>query len=82
MAVKKNDKGRYLRKVGYLDIRAKDEFKRGVAVGKFGKDPVNNTQINLYHAKEKVGGPFKNIELAIEEAKKIMGEKYCKIYNL
>lgn len=82
MAVKKNDTGRYIKKIGYLDLRAKDQFVRGTATGKFGRDKVGGTELNLYHEKKKVGGPYKNVAEASNAAIKIMGEKYCEIYNL
>jgi hypothetical protein len=77
-----NTKGRYIRKVGYLDIRAKDTHKRGEARGKWAKEPVGSTELVIYHSKKQLVNGLKNIEEAVAKCKELMGPEKCKLYNL
>ena len=69
--------GSYVRKVGYLDVRQKIEMprikknNRGDAIKVSGK-----VEVFVYHAKNKVGGPFKSHKLAIEEAEKLVERNF------
>ena len=59
--------GKYVCSVGYLQIRQKMYFKKP-------------TEVFVIHKKNAVGGPYKNIETAIKEAKRCVNEgiKYSK----
>ena len=69
--------GSYVCKVGYLDVRQKIEMpriqknNRGDTVKLSGK-----VEVFVYHAKNKVAGPFKSHKLAIEEAEKLVERNY------
>jgi SNF2 family DNA or RNA helicase len=79
MATKSGQKGRYLCKVGYLDIRAKDTFKKAT---KFSKPEVSNTDLVIYHSRKLVESGFKTKEAAVERAKELLGESGRKNYNI
>jgi len=79
---RKNQKGRYIKKVGHLDIRAKDSHTRGKSRGKFSKDPVSGTELVIYHAKKQLEGGFKSISEAEAKCKELLGKEYCETYNL
>ena len=69
--------GSYVCKVGYLDVRQKIEMprinknNRGDAIKVSGK-----VEVFVYHAKNKVAGPFKSHKLAIEEAEKLVERNF------
>ena len=76
--------GSYVRKVGYLDIRQKIEMpriKKGLRGGI--QEMKGNVEVFVYHAKNKVAGPFKSHTLAIKEAEKLVERnfKYNKFNN-
>ena len=82
MATKSGNKGRYICKVGYLDVYAKDTFKpKKDTKYKFTKADVKSTVYNVLHAKKLVKGNFNTKDEAINEAISQMGEK-AKIYGL
>jgi len=82
MATKSKNKGRYICKVGYLDVYAKDTFKpKKDTKYKFTKADVKSTVYNVLHAKKLVKGNFNTKDEAINEAISQMGEK-AKIYGL
>ncbi len=82
MATKSGNKGRYICKVGYLDVYAKDTFKpKKDTKYKFTKADVKSTVYNVLHAKKLVKGNFKTKDEAINEAVVQMGEK-AKNYGL
>lgn len=80
--VKKNNKGRIIKKVGYLEIRAKDTYKSGSKRGKYSKPEVASTELIIYHGKKNVASGFKSVEEAVEKSKEILGEKGCQNYNI
>ncbi len=82
MATKSGNKGRYICKVGYLDVYAKDTFKpKKDTKYKFTKADVKSTVYNILHAKKLVKGNFNTKDEAINEAVVQMGEK-AKNYGL
>ena len=82
MATKSGNKGRYICKVGYLDVYAKDTFKpKKDTKYKFTKADVKSTVYNVLHSKKLVKGNFKTKDEAINEAVVQMGEK-AKNYGL
>jgi len=82
MATKSKNKGRYICKVGYLDVYAKDTFKpKKDTKYQFTKADVKSTVYNVLHAKKLVKGNFNTKDEAINEAISQMGEK-AKIYGL
>jgi len=82
MATKSGNKGRYICKVGYLDVYAKDTFKpKKDTKYKFTKADVKSTVYNILHAKKLVKGNFNTKDEAINEAITQMGEK-AKLYGL
>tara|TARA_R110001599_G_scaffold161415_2_gene350045 strand:+ start:967 stop:1221 length:255 start_codon:yes stop_codon:yes gene_type:complete len=69
--------GSYVRKVGYLDIRQKIEMpriKKGLRGGV--QEVKGSVEVFVYHAKNRVAGPFKSHKLAIEEAEKLIGRNF------
>jgi hypothetical protein len=82
MATKSGSKGRYICKVGYLDIYAKDNLKpKKDTKYKFTKADVKSTVYNVLHSKKLVKGNFNTKDEAINEAIVQMGDK-AKIYGL
>ena len=82
MGTKAGQKGRYICKVGYLDVYAKDTYKpKKDTKYKFTKADVKSTVYNILHAKKLVKGNFNTKDEAINEAIVQMGDK-AKIYGL
>jgi hypothetical protein len=82
MATKSGNKGRYICKVGYLDVYAKDTLKpKKDSKFKFNKADVASTVYNIYHSKKLVDKGFKTKDLAVEKAKELLGSKAV-LYNL
>jgi hypothetical protein len=76
MATKSGQKGRYICKVGFYDVYAKDAYKpKKVSKFKFAKPDVASTVYNIYHAKKLVEKGYKTKDQAVEMAKFILGEK-------
>jgi len=83
MATKSGRKGRYICKVGFYDVYAKDTYKpKKESKYKFIKPDVKSTVYNIHHSKKMVGKDFKTKEEAILQAKELLGDKYREIYNL
>lgn len=76
MATKGNSKGRYMTKVGFYDIYAKDSYrpKKDGASKHMGPE-VASTDYIIYHAKKIVSKGFKTKDLAIEKASEMMLKK-------
>ena len=69
--------GSYVRKVGYLDIRQKIEMPRIKKTNRGDIQKIKgNVDVFVYHAKNKIAGPFKSHKLAIEEAEKLVERKF------
>ncbi len=69
--------GSYIRKVGYLDIRQKitmPRLKKGLRGGV--QEVKGSVEVLVYHAKNKVAGPFKSQKLAIEEAERLVERNF------
>jgi len=82
MATKSGNKGRYICKVGYLDVYAKDTYKpKKESKFKYLKPDVASTVYNIYHSKKLVDKGFKTKDLGVEKAKELLGSKAA-LYNL
>ena len=76
MGTKSGNKGRYITKVGYLDVYAKDSFKpKKSSKYKFVKADIKSTVYNILHAKKLVKGNFKTKDEAIQNAIELLGNK-------
>jgi hypothetical protein len=82
MATKSGQKGRYICKVGFYDIYAKDSFKaKKDSKFKYLKPDVASTVYNVYHAKKLVEKGYKTKDQAVDVAKSLLGNKSV-IYGL
>ena len=82
MATKSGNKGRYICKVGYLDVYAKDSYKqKKESKYKFAKPDIKSTVYNILHAKKIVKGNFNTKDEAVNGAIAQMGDK-AKLYGL
>ena len=82
MATKTGNKGRYICKVGYLDIYAKDTLKpKKDSKYKFAKADVKETVYNILHAKKLSLGNLKTKDEAVAKAIELMGKKAA-LYGL
>ena len=82
MATKSGNKGRYICKVGYLEVYAKDTYKpKKESKYNFVKADVKSTVYNVLHAKRLVKGNFKTKDEAVNEAITQMGNKAA-LYGL
>lgn len=76
MATKTGNKGRYITKVGYLDVYAKDSFKpKKESKYNFVIADVKSTVYKVLHAKRLVKGDFKTKEEAVQNAIELLGNK-------
>ncbi len=76
MGTKSGNKGRYICKVGYLDVYAKDTFKpKKDSKYKFAKADVKSTVYNVLHGKKQVVGNFKTKDEAVANAIEALGNK-------
>ena len=76
MGTKSGNKGRYITKVGYLDVYAKDSYKpKKESKFKFAKPDVKATVYNVIHAKKLIKGNFNTKEEAIQNAIELLGDK-------
>ena len=76
MATKSGKKGRYICKVGYLDIYAKDTMKpKKESKYKFTKGDVKTTDYVVYHAKKIIEKGLKTKDLAVSKAIDLLGPK-------
>ena len=76
--------GSYVCKVGYLDVRQKIEMprlKKGLRGGI--QEVKGSVEVFVYHAKNRIAGPFKSHKLAIKEAEKLVERnfRYSKFDN-
>ena len=82
MATKSWNKGRYICKVGYLDVYAKDALKpKKDSKYKFVKAEVKGTVYNILHAKKMLKGNFKTKDEAVLNAVELLGDK-ATLYGL
>jgi hypothetical protein len=76
MGTKSGNKGRYITKVGYLDVYAKDSYKpKKESKFKFAKPDVKATVYNVIHAKKLMKGNFNTKEEAVQNAIELLGDK-------
>jgi hypothetical protein len=76
MGTKSGNKGRYITKVGYLDVYAKDSYKpKKESKFKFAKPDVKATVYNVIHAKKLIKGNFNTKEEAVQNAIELLGDK-------
>jgi hypothetical protein len=73
---KGSDKGRYICKVGFYDIYAKDSMKKSTERG--GKTQVASTVYNVFHSKKMMEKGFKTKDLAVAKATEMMGKHMAK----
>ena len=77
-------RGHHVCKVDYLNIRQRITMPRLKKGLRGGVDKINGSvEVFVYHAKNKVAGPFKSHKLAIEEAEKLVERnfRYSKFKN-
>lgn len=74
---KKEKYGNYICKIGYLDIRQSIVMprKRKLNNGEIQTMP-GSVEVNVYHGKNKVSGPFKSHKIAIDSAEELIGRGY------
>jgi hypothetical protein len=82
MATKSGQKGRYICKVGFYDIYAKDTHRKGSERGKFSKPEVASTDHVIYHGKKLVENGLKTKDDSINKCKELLGETYREVYNI
>lgn len=73
---KGTDKGRYICKVGFYDIYAKDSMRTSKERG--GKPQVSSTEYNILHAKKLKEKGFKTKDLAVSKATEMMEKHLVK----
>jgi hypothetical protein len=82
MATKSGNKGRYICKVGFYDIYAKDTLKpKKESKYKFVKAEVKSTDYVVYHAKKVIEKGLKTKDLAVTKAVELLGTK-AQLYGL
>jgi hypothetical protein len=82
MATKTGQRGRYICKVGFYDVYAKDSFKpKKDSKFKFKKADVASTVYNIYHAKKLIEKDFKTKDIAVDKAVELLGNKK-EVYGL
>ena len=82
MATKSGNKGRYICKVGYLDIYAKDSLKpKKESRNNFSKGEVKSTVYNILHGKKLTTANLKTKDEAVAKAIELMGDKAA-LYGL
>ena len=67
---KGSTKGRYICKVGFLDVYALDSMRK--QPGRGDKKEVASTTYQIYHSKKLKEKGFKTKDLAVEKAKEMM----------
>ena len=83
MGTKTGQRGRYICKVGHYDIYAKDNLRpKKESKFKWVKGEVQSTDYVILHAKKIIKSGLKTKEIAVNEAKELLGENFKKIYNL
>ena len=76
-------KGRYVCKVGFYDVYAKDNLKPAKeSKNKWAIGEVISTDYIVYHSKKIVEKGLHTKEQAINKAKELLGVKYREVYGL
>jgi len=82
MGTKTGNKGRYICKVGYLDIYAKDSLKpKKESRNNFSNGEVKSTVYNILHGKKLTTVNLKTKDEAVTKAIELMGDKAA-LYGL
>ena len=69
--------GSYVKKVGYFDIRQKITQPRKKKNHRGEWETLGGSvEINLFHGKNKIGGPYKSHNAAEEEGKQLLAKKF------
>lgn len=75
MGTKSGQKGRYICKVGFYDIYAKDTYKpKKESKFKFSKADISSTVYNILHSKKTIEGGFKTKDLAVNRANELLSK--------
>jgi len=83
MGTKTGQRGRYICKVGYYDIYAKDNLKpKKESKFKWVKGEVQSTDYVVIHAKKTLSTGHKTKQDAVNKAVELLGDNYKKIYQL
>jgi len=76
-------KGRYVCKVGFYDVYAKDNLKQAKeSKHKWSIGEVISTDYIIYHSKKMVEKGLHTKEQAVTKAKELLGVKYRQQYGL
>ena len=82
MATKSGNKGRYICKVGFYDIYAKDTLKpKKESKFKWLKGEVKSTDYVVYHSKKVIEKGLKTKDMAVTKAIELLGSKR-ELYSL
>jgi ribosomal protein S16 len=82
MATKSGNKGRYICKVGFYDIYAKDTLKpKKESKFKWLKGEVKSTEYVVYHSKKAIEKGLKTKDMAVIKAVELLGTK-AQLYSL
>ena len=82
MATKSGNKGRYICKVGFYDIYAKDTLKpKKESKFKWLKGEVKSTDYVVYHSKKVIEKGLKTKDMAVTKAIELLGSKK-ELYSL
>ena len=69
--------GSYVRKVGYFDIRQKIVQPRKKRNHKGEIEIIGGSvEINLFHGKNKIGGPYRSHSIAEDAARELLDKKF------
>jgi hypothetical protein len=76
-------KGRYVCKVGFYDVYAKDNLKPAKeSKKKWAIGDVISTDYNIYHSKKMVEKGLHTKDEAVNKATELLGVKYRAVYGL
>ena len=76
-------KGRYVCKVGFYDVYAKDNHKPAKeSKNKWAIGDVISTDYNIYHSKKMVEKGLHTKNEAVNKATELLGVKYRAVYGL
>ena len=82
MATKSGNKGRYICKVGFYDIYAKDTLKpKKESKFKWLKGEVKSTDYVVYHSKKVIEKGLKTKDMAVTKAIELLGSRR-ELYSL
>ena len=80
---KGSTKGRYVCKVGFYDVYAKDSYKPAKeSKHKWSIGELVSRDYNIYHSKKQVEKGLQSKEDAVSKATELLGVKYRALYGL